>query len=263
MGIVQENRSITANTSMVLDATNYLGSDANISFDSDYSNNMAARTTIPEGVIMETDWFPADSFTGNHQFSMAFKTDYNGTALVLEVYRRTPGSSIETKTQSIGYITDGVGFKITDQIGFFNAKYEYKFRIIASRYFTGTYVDVDYLQILRINKNQHLTWLEGYAYSPELVGLQNFIQVGSFEVTNNGDSSSTGSVTFPTAFETAPYVIPTILEGTTATPYMVVNTYNVVASGFTALVRTDDATGWSGSVYVEYIAIGQIRPLVF
>jgi hypothetical protein len=264
-----ESSGLTKNPSMILDPVRdgLVGIDATIhSNDDTYSNGQAARCSVPDGVIMETDYYPADTFVGNHLISVIYGSDYTAShCMKLEVWRRTLGENEGTHDASKDvYIShSGVGYNITQIKGFFSHLYEYKFILKTTPYFAGTYVDVDLIQFLRVNKNNLYAIGGGYEYSPELVGLQNFIESGSVNVSNDGaDDIGSATVTFNTEFNSTPIVVATAYYGETSQAF-IANSYNTSTTGFTAIVQSPDGANWNGTISVDWVAVGQIKPIAF
>jgi hypothetical protein len=263
MATTESSTGMTVNKATVLPADEYLGADAFTVYDSNYSNGKGARCTIPDGVIFESSYFPCDTFTGTHQFTLIYSSDDTTTeGLYLEVWKRTPGmddASHDSSTDQYFATNGTAGVLMADKIGWFDPLYEYKFILKTSPDFNGSYMDVDLFQMLRINRNQFIGFWEDYEGN---VGVQNFIQKGQVTVSNDGsDSYSTTDVIYDIPFYSEPVVVFTPVEQNI--PTFVVNIWASSASGFTLLAQSSNAVNWTGNLPVNWIAVGSLMPTSF
>jgi hypothetical protein len=143
---------IPNNNSLILDAANYLGKDAIIESNDDYSNSTVAVCTIAGGEIFDTGWIPAPTLSGVYELLPVFNTDmlYDISAEIIIYRKDNIGTISRIYTGNRHKLWDGGVEDVTnDFLAYFDGNYEYMIKIVLSDAFVGTYFYLDRLQLIR------------------------------------------------------------------------------------------------------------------
>lgn len=263
MIMATEITGIPLNTSFIIDPISHgckgpLASEIN---DPNYSGNQAARVVTANTIIMETEYYATDSFTGNFLISTIYGTDYgDDTGFVLEFWRKLPEDEEGTHNPDTDmYFTGGSpGYNIAEGLRFFNQRYQYKFIIRTTPWWNGTYADIDLIQFIRTNKNNSMNYT-GYSYEPELAGAQEWTDRGTADIPHTTGQFGSVHVNFNVTFLEPPTItFGAVKNNSGANSRFIPSQDAWTTTGFTLEVVTHDDQSWGGVASVDWVAEGRI-----
>jgi len=124
---------IPNNNSLILDACEYLGKDAVMESNSDYSNGTVAVCNIPGGEIFNSGWIPAPTLSGVYELLPIFDTDMElDFSANIIIYRRDNTGVISQLNTPLGMFYESVYKSRNNLLCYFDGNYDYIVTIVTS-----------------------------------------------------------------------------------------------------------------------------------
>lgn len=244
---------IAKNIFNIIDASYYLGKDAQVTSNSDARGGQYAKVFGPNQIILDTGWSTMNAWVGLHDVTIRWFSDIaaNDDGVVVE-YWKMDTEGVESLALSLNcawntYNSDEFGNAVG--LRYFTENYQYRIIVkSAPNVLQNQFVAVDFLRILPIDN--HLV------YSPFIYGVtsdegaaatqMNYPEI--YTVTGDGSSSYyLKTVDFPTDFDVE-FAVPVATIYSSRLHEVCIE--SITDTNFVLNVMHKNGTNWSGGVQV-------------
>jgi hypothetical protein len=140
---------IPNNNSLILDGCDYLGKDASIESNQDYSGGTVAVCNIGSGEVFNSGWIPAPTLSGVYEILPVFDTDMElDFSANIVIYRRDNTGTISQLNTPLKLFYESVYKLRNNLLCYFDGNYDYMITIITVDGFVGSVFNLDYVQML-------------------------------------------------------------------------------------------------------------------
>lgn len=246
---------IAKNIFNIIDASYYLGKDAQVTPNADARGGQYAKVFGPNQIIVDTGWSTMNAWVGQHEMNVRWFTDTSSYYGAILEYWMKDREGVETLVHStdLHFMND-----VSDEYGnsagvaYFNENYQYKMVIRSHPSVSQEeYVAVDYINIRPVDPNSVKA---SYVYAGAN-GAQKTPTIRGFYIHVLGDGSNyrySTTYTIPVDLTDLYFNVAVCLYGNSEGKY-VAGFYNYSGDTITVTVTHVDGTMWSGDLVVSCI----------